>query len=270
MLVITMTSLNPILLLASFITSLIELLFLERDKSKLKTLIYLAIPVLIFMIIIQPLFSHTGSKVLFYINSSGVYLENYIYGAIVSLMLLASINWCFLIRILIDSEKMFYLFGKFSPSLGLFFTMTLRFIPLVKERLKEVDEGQKAMGLIRPDKGFLVNTRIRLKEFSVLLGWSIESSLETANSMESRGYGLKNRTSYHRFVLKKRDVVTIIIEAVIFIYIFWQILSKAFRVYYLPIIILNKWNVLNILAIIVFIIEAMLPVIIEIGNRRAN
>lgn len=216
------------------------------------------------MVLIQPLFYHTGQTVLFYVNESAVYKENYIYGFIVSLMLIAGVVWCMVLRELLDSEKIYYLFGKLSPTLGLFFTMILRFIPLMKERLNQIHEGEIAMGRIGPNSSHIATIRNRIKEISILVGWSLESSIETANSMESRGYGLKGRTSYNRFIFKGLDIGLIILESLILVYMMAVLITKGFRVYYLPVIILNKWDIFNILALIVFTALALLPIIQEI------
>lgn len=264
MLIVTMSTINVIVLLCSFFTGLLVCICLEENKKKLVNLISLSIPIIVFMIGLQPLLYHTGSKVLFYVNESAVYMENYLYGAVISLMLVSGIIWCVILRIMIDSEKMFYLFGRLSPTLGLFFTMILRFIPLFKNRLKQIHEGQLAMGIINPSAGLLSNMKYRLREFSILVSWSLESSIETANSMESRGYGLKGRTSYHKFIMNKRDKIFIFIQIMILAFLVWELVNKKYRVYMLPVIIMNKWDIFNIAALVLFICEALLPVIIEL------
>ena len=264
MLIVTMSSLNPLLLSLSLISGIAVLVFLKGRKAKLVHIIFFSIPILIFMILIQPLFYHTGQTVLFYVNESAVYKENYIYGGIVSLMLIAGVVWCMVLRELLDSEKIYYLFGKLSPTLGLFFTMILRFIPLMRERLEQIHEGEISMGRIGPNAGHIATIRNRLKEVSILVGWSLESSIETANSMESRGYGLKGRTSYNRFNFKGLDIGLIILESLALVYMIAVLVTKGFRVYYLPVIILNKWDIFNILGLIVFASFALLPIIQEI------
>ncbi|WP_027431093.1 energy-coupling factor transporter transmembrane component T [Lachnospira multipara] len=263
-LIVTMSSLNPLLLSLSLISGIAVLVFLKGRKAKLVHIIFFSIPILIFMILIQPLFYHTGQTVLFYVNESAVYKENYIYGGIVSLMLIAGVVWCMVLRELLDSEKIYYLFGKLSPTLGLFFTMILRFIPLMRERLEQIHEGEISMGRIGPNAGHIATIRNRLKEVSILVGWSLESSIETANSMESRGYGLKGRTSYNRFNFKGLDIGLIILESLALVYMIAVLVTKGFRVYYLPVIILNKWDIFNILGLIVFASFALLPIIQEI------
>ena len=42
---------------------------------------------------------------------------------------------------------------------------------------------------------------------SVLVSWSLEDSLETSMIMETRGYGVQRRTSFHLYRWRTRDVV---------------------------------------------------------------
>ena len=69
---------------------------------------------------------------MFYINDNMVCLENIIYGAVISLLLIAVIQWCSVAASYLSSEKMMYLFGSFIPSVGMIFSMILRMIPLMR------------------------------------------------------------------------------------------------------------------------------------------
>ena len=48
-----------------------------------------------------------------------------------------------------------------------------------------------------------------LRNLSVLLTMSMESAVETADSMKSRGYGAKRRTTFHLFRFDSRDARTL-------------------------------------------------------------
>ena len=65
--------------------------------------------------------------------------------------------------------------------------------------------------------GIFEKIRHFANEFSTLITWSLESSMETSMSMESRGYGLKGRTSFNRFRFTLKDTFTIIIMLVCFV-----------------------------------------------------
>lgn len=213
-LVITMITMNPYLLAISCITSIIVMGYL-KGLSELRKNIVPDISVIIFTVGIQPVFSGSGKTVLYYVNDRAVYLEGYIYGLVIALLLITVFNWCTVMRILMDSEKLMYLIGRLSPTLAMMITMILRFIPLMRQRYRVIHEGQIGMGrynnpyskkknVLYAFMGFIEKIRHRIKEISILISWSLENSIETSDSMESRGYGLKGRTSYHRYILKKQ------------------------------------------------------------------
>lgn len=259
---ITMLSLNPAMLISSFVMSFVIGVYFGGAKS-IKSNIFLMIPIAIFTMLIQPLFSHQGTKVLFYINESAVYVESYVYGAVMFVLLTAVLQWFVVMHRLIDSEKMLYLFGKMAPTLGMIFSMILRFVPLLRKRYREIHDGQIGMGRGISRKG-LKAVKYRLKEFSILVSWSLESSMETSASMESRGYGLKGRTSYHRFRFLIRDFVAIIFITGVTIYSIVSIMLGTMKVFYLPKIYIYEYGIKQLSVVTAFVLLAAFPLIIEL------
>lgn len=270
-LVITMITINPYLLAISFITSIIVMGYL-KGLSELKKNIVPDISVIIFTVGIQPVFSGSGKTVLYYVNDSAVYLEGYIYGLVIALLLITVFNWCTVMRILMDSEKWMYLIGRLSPTLAMMITMILRFIPLMRQRYRIIHEGQVGMGRYNNSNNkkknvlsvlinFIEKIRHRIKEISILISWSLENSIETSNSMESRGYGLKGRTSYHRYTLKKSDIIQMLLIAGTFAYVLVPVLLRQFRAYYLPRIYIESVSVWQVIVMIVYIVLAVFPVV---------
>ncbi len=96
----------------------------------------------------------------------------------------------------IPSNKFLYLFSRVLPQWSLLTVLALRFVPLLHQRLGEVAlvhrsrEGELS--------GFSLRQRLKrsMKQLEVLLTWSLEDGLQTADSMKARGYGLGRRTSY--------------------------------------------------------------------------
>lgn len=93
---------------------------------------------------------------------------------------------------MITPDKFLYLFGRVLPVLSLLLSMSFRFIPLLKNRYREISMGQRCMG--RQGGGLIQRGRLLAKKVSILISWSLEAAIETSDSMESRGYGLKGRT----------------------------------------------------------------------------
>ena len=72
----------------------------------------MGLPIILFTVVIQPIFSNTGTTVLFYINDKAVTLEAYLYGIVMGVLFVTVIQWIGCSRVFIDSEKLYYLFGK--------------------------------------------------------------------------------------------------------------------------------------------------------------
>lgn len=261
MLIITMCTLNPYLLIVSAFASAVIIVYMGGWKMLIKN-VFLDIPVIIFTVGIQPIFMNSGSTVLYYVNNNAVCLENYIYGAVLALLLTTVFRWCVVMRYMFDSEKCMYIIGRLSPSLAMMFTMILRFIPLMRQRYRIIHEGQIGMGRYNTKKnisGVIEEIRHRIKEISILISWSLENSIETSNSMESRGYGLKGRTSYNRYILKKSDILEITIMTIMGVFILFCIFAGKFKIFYLPVIYIGNIGVLQIMALIIYVLLCIFP-----------
>lgn len=165
-----------------------------KGRKMILTNILMIIPIMIIMAVINTFFTHNGATVLFFINDMRITLEALIYGIFGALTISAVIIWFICFSEVMSSDKLIYIFGKTRPVLGLTLSMIFRFIPLLKERFNEIRLGQRCMKRAE-DERFFVKIRQFVKEISILISWSLESAIETADSMESRGYGLRGRTS---------------------------------------------------------------------------
>ena len=186
-LVITMFTMNPVILAVSYVSSLVLGIYIQGG-SFIKKNIMITIPVIIFSVLIQPIFNHSGVTPLFYINDNMVCLENIIYGAVISVLLISVIQWCSVAAGYLSSEKMMYLFGSFIPSVGMIFSMILRMIPLMRKRYRQIHDAQMGLRGVETKNGIFEKIGHFANEFSTLITWSLESSMETSMSMESRGY----------------------------------------------------------------------------------
>lgn len=265
-LVITMFTMNPLILAVSYVGSLALGIYMQGSKF-IKRNVVITIPVVIFSVLIQPIFNHSGVTPVFYINDNMVCLENIIYGAVISLLLISVIQWCSVAAMYLSSEKMMYLFGNFIPSVGMIFSMILRMIPLMRKRYRQIHEAQMGLRGVEAKENIFEKIGHFVNELSTLITWSLESSMETSMSMESRGYGLKGRTSFNRFRFTLKDAFIIIIMVVCFILAIIPIAGGKLSVYYLPMIYFTKLGAQGVLAVAAFVILTIIPMIIEItGN----
>ncbi len=209
MIFITMFTTHPILLGISFVTSVTFCGMLLGFKKLLSSLAY-SIPMLLIIAVTNPLFSHNGETILFFLNDNPVTLEAILYGLDIAVMIISVFYWFKCYHAVMTSDKFIYLFGRVIPKLSLLLSMVLNFIPKFKRHFKEIDQSQKALG-IYTSKSYVDKVRSKIRVLSILVTWSLENSVETADSMRARGYGLKGRTSYSIFRWTVRDTVMAII-----------------------------------------------------------
>lgn len=240
---------NPLYLLCALTGAALFLITFEGTKS-IRTLLFYLIAIIVISIS-NPLFSHNGATILFFINDSRITLEAFIYGVAASVMIVSTLIWFNCFNKVFDSEKLIYLLGRIFPKLALVFSMTLRFIPRLISEFKSINCAQKSI------------CRNRLKRyigaFSAVITRSMENSIITSDSMSARGYSLKGRTFFHRFRFTLFDAVYTVLFAVLFV------LSLLWRgeVSFYPYFEI-KLDVLNLISLISYAVLAMLPFILEI------
>lgn len=263
---ITMFSVDPVFLVSTLALSWSWSILLNGKKA-IRFNLLMTLPVMIFMAVINTLFTHNGATVLFYLNYNRVTLEAFLYGLAAAAMISSVIIWFTCFNKVMTSDKFIYLFGKTVPVLGLTLSMIFRFIPLLKSRYNEINMGQKCMGR-HVEKGFFAKARQLIKEASILISWSLEASIETSDSMEARGYGLKGRTSFHLFKFTSRDkMMTAYLLTAGLIATVGCALGKT-SIYYYPVIVLEQWDLLKIITLISYIMLLTAPMVIDILGEK--
>lgn len=259
---VTMLTLNPVLLAVSFVIAAI-IGSLLCGKRIWKTALWLFVPVLFFSAGILPLFSHNGVTPLFYINSQAVTLESVWYGSVMSVMLVTVFLWFQIGSRLLDGEKLLFLFGKVLPSLGLLVSMVFRMLPLLRNRFREIREARRGLGIHESQPGFVKRCRCLGKECSILISWSLENSIETSLSMESRGYGTGRRTSFHLFHVHREDIIFALLFFLLISVTAVSVGMGSFQAFYFPAFHMEKMQVHTISGIVAFAIAGLLPLLLE-------
>ena len=200
-LAVAMLTRHPVIVSICYLSGVVFCGMLIGIRRLLKSLLY-TVPLMLLLALTNPLFVHRGQTALFFLNGRPVTLEALIYGAVSAVMIMAVFYWCRCYSQIMTSDKFVYLFGRAVPKLSLVLTMTLAFLPKMRRSLREIDDAQRAMG-IYASQSYTDRIRGKLRALSVLLSNSLESSIDTADSMLARGYGLKGRSSYtvYRFTL---------------------------------------------------------------------
>ncbi|MGY3779516.1 energy-coupling factor transporter transmembrane component T [Isobaculum melis] len=167
------------------------------------------------IVIVNPLLNHQGTHHLFYIGRNPITLEAIIYGGLLALSFCCLMFIFLSYNLVITSHKFLYLFSRISPQLALLTMITMRFVPLFIRRLTTIKAIQKTRGIQMDSGNIKTRARNGMHLVQILLVCSLEEALQTADSMEARGYGVKKRSSYLRYHMEKRDIFSLILGAII-------------------------------------------------------
>lgn len=196
---------HPVCLCISLCGSMGYLAYLRGGEALLAQLKFL-LPMTLMAAVLNPTFNHAGDTVLMQLPSgSPLTLESVLYGVAAAAMLGAVVLWFSCYTVVMTSDKFVYLFGKMIPALSLVLAMTLRFIPRFRSQFQAVCEAQRCVGRDLSEGTLLQRMRRAVTVLSIMLTWSMENAIETADSMKSRGYGLTGRTAFSIYRMDGRD-----------------------------------------------------------------
>ncbi len=264
---ITMFSIHPLFLAITFGISFLYSWMLERGKAVKRNLCVL-IPMVLLSMILNPLFTQRGETILFYLNDAAVTMEAVVYGGAAAIMFASTVIWISCFRNVMSSDKLIYLFGRMVPSLGLVLSMCLRFMPLLKRRFHEVSQGQRYLGRNFSHASLGKRARQLGKEISILIAWSLEAGIETSDSMEARGYGLKGRSCYRLFRFDRRDGSLLTLILTLTGIVIAGCTQKVNSILYYPRIRFRDVTALSVLVYIAYGILLVLPIGIELLGER--
>lgn len=204
-LVFSMCFMHPLCLAISLISALSYSIDL-RGRKAIRFALSTMLPMMFFAAVLNPAFNHEGATILAYLPSGNpLTLESMAYGCAAAVMLASVILWFGCYNEVMTSDKFVYLFGRIIPALSLVLSMTLRFVPKFKAQLRVVSNAQRCIGRDASDGSVLQRLKHGITILSVLITWSLENAIETADSMRSRGYGLQGRTAFSIYRFDERD-----------------------------------------------------------------
>lgn len=245
----SMFIMNPACLLISLVCALVNALYLNGKKAVRLSVLYL-LPTIIIIAIVNPVFNHDGVTMLAYFPwDNPLTLESIIYGIATAVLLSSIVLWFSCFNEVMTSDKFIYLFGRVIPSLSLVLSLALRFVPRFIFQFNVIRNSQKCIGRDISDGKLLQRLKNAAKIISIMISWALENAIETADSMKSRGHGLKGRKAFSIYRFSKRDaaVLSIIIISGVILIIMSVLDVAKFR--YFPSV---KGNVISAPAIIYY------------------
>ena len=257
----SMFLMHPVCLMLTLICAVVYAVYLSGKKAVLFGLRFL-LPTALFLIIINPLLNHRGVTITEYLPwDNPLTLESIIYGFAAAMVICSAAMWFHSLNRVMTSDKLIFLFGRIAPALGMVLSMALRFIPRFAKQFRQTRLAQKQFSAEKTSLKGRVKSAAAV--FSTVISSSMENAIDTSDSMKSRGYGLKGRTSYKRFRFTRDDALAVTvmladIAALITLLVFGKL---EFR--YFPSIKGNIWDIYAVLFYILYLILLLTPILIS-------
>lgn len=205
-LVLTMAAFHPVFQVLSFAAACACNTCLRGARSLLKTMLW-QIPLVVIIAVANFLFSAAGSTELLHFGTRAFFAEALAYGACMGLMFASVMLWLSCATQVLTSDKLMGLTGSVAPVIGLMLSMVMRLVPQFVRRGAEIDLVARAATSAH-GAGSTASPALsdRVRQMSVLMGWSMENSLETSDAMRARGWGAASkRTAYSRRRFTRAD-----------------------------------------------------------------
>ena len=260
--VVSIIFLNPIMLAISFFAAFTYALWLNGKKA-LKLLL-MSIPIVLLWTIFNLFTNHEGVSPFLYINGHAITIESAAYGFATGMMFVAVLTWFSCFNKVITSDKLFYVFGRFLPAVTLLLTMVLRFIPRYTVQISRISDARRGIGQGTDSGSVLARARSGAGILRSLTQWSFENAIDTADSMNARGFGTARRTQFSQYGFKRRDIRTALLIGALFLCIVIGLASGASKSMYFPRIVFPQTTPLIICFYVVFTAFSFFPVMINI------
>lgn len=286
----TMFQMNVGLVFISLFSAVVYYFMLKKTEG----LKYCAVVVGIIIVsaIINPLFSHKGGTLLFYLfTGNPVTLESIIYGLISAIIIGAMLLWFSTFNQVMGVERILGAIGKVLPNVSLLITMIMRFIPQYTRHQRKVSMVNKVNKRNYGEKINLLNREKTEKEnvieackkqkkkngidkiidsikegsrtFSITTTWALENSIYTADSMKARGFGTGRRTNYSNYKFQKRDYLLMGWLVILWLVVVFSLEREKVYTYYYPFIQVKN----NVVVYLIYGLLCLTPVLINVKEE---
>ena len=265
-LVLSMFVMNPVCHAMSLVCAFVNAVYLNGIKT-VKLCLKFILPMVLLVIIINPVFNHQGVTILTYFPwENPLTLESIVYGTASAALLSSVVLWFSVFNSVITSDKLVYLFGRIIPSLSLVLSIALRFVPKFSAQFKNVRNAQRCIGRDVSDGSLINRIKNGIRIISIMLSWSMENAIETADSMKSRGFGLKGRTAYSIYKFDRRDLIVLIMVSLLGVSVSVSAIMGVIDFNYYPSIKGNLADVLSLVTFFLYGILMLIPTILNAGE----
>ena len=129
-------------------------------------------------------------------------------------------------------------------------------------------ETQRSIGRDISEGSLWKRTKIAITVLSIMVTWALENAIETADSMKSRGYGLKGRTAFSIYRFDERDRMVLLWLGFSGFYLACGVIASAFGFRYFPSIRCAALNVWTVSFQLVYFGLCIMPVVLNAAEER--
>ena len=210
-------------------------------------------------------YHHFGVTVLrrnFVDNS--ITLESLVCGLALGTAFASALLWLCCVHAILTADKVVYLFGKVSPRLSLFLAILLRMVPRIGRQARKINTARCGIGLGASQGNLWQRFRNVLREFSMLITWTIEMITGASESMRSRGGNLRGRTAFSIYRFDNRDRAYVIALFTAMIALGMGVLLRQCYIRYSPAIVLARITPVSYLFYLAYAVFCLMPTALDL------
>ena len=265
---LAMVLMHPVCLLISLVCAFIWSVMLD-GKRRIGSRAAFLTALILLAALVNPAFSHEGVTVLAYLPSGNpLTLESVYYGLAAGMMLSAVITWFTCFNRVMTSDKILYLFGRVIPASSLVLSMVFRFVPRFRAKLAEMELAQKGIGQGASQGSVIKRAKKGLTLVSMLTTNALENSVETADSMKSRGYGLPGRSAFSLYTFRRRDRTVLVCLAVLFVYVAAGSAAGGVYFRYFPSVKAAPLTLFTVSLLAAYLLLCAMPIAVQLWEVR--
>ncbi|WP_455544046.1 energy-coupling factor transporter transmembrane component T [Intestinibacter sp.] len=254
---------NPVIIFIFLLVSL--LVNYKFCKNSFKTFIKGFIMMAVMILIINPLVSHKGTTILFYIGYTPITLESIFYGLISAMKLMTLLLISNYFNKVMTYEKLIYILSPLGHNLSLIISLSVKFIPEYLDKITSIKNTQRTKGIRLDSK----NKKEVAKSLTYILNSfffiTLEDGIITIKSIKSRGYYNRDKKNRMKIRLKSIDYMslTLIILTLICTVVFNN--QITYEVY--PTLAKLSFDIRFIIATIVYTLFLATPILLHQGEK---
>lgn len=266
---------NPIVQAAFFVS--VCLLIVFTDRKSIKNALILAAFIGIPVMLINPIINSRGATVLFRLGEIPALGEVKItveclgFALVLMFKLVNTVLLFVFLNLAAEPDKIFNLMAFAAPRSAVTAALTARMVPSMAESSRRIAEVQMTRGVQLDSKNILKRISAGWPFIKILAFSSLEGSWQTAEALESKGYGLSGRRCRYNESFKIRDLLIILAGITLVTLIILQPLKDFVDFRFFPrLAFINAFGIRNGIFLLILPVIVTLPAILGWGYKNCK